>query len=171
MIERTGAFTVRGNALTVIGKKLAVGDKASHFTTGKNLMENVDSRELLKDKITILSTVPSLDTGICDAQTRKFNAEASNLSGVQVVTISMDLPMAQARWCGTAGLDNAIVLSDHKEGAFGQAFGCLVKEIRLLQRGAFVIDAEGVIRYAEYVPEISQQPDYDAVMKVVKSLL
>lgn len=172
MDERKGAFSSRGKALTVYGKELAVGDTAPRFTVSKSLLENVDSKDILKNKVTILSTVPSLDTGICDMQTRKFNEEASKLGeNVQVVTISMDLPTAQARWCGAAGLDNAIVLSDYKEADFGKAFGCLVIEMRVLQRGAFVIDVDGVIQYAEYMSDISMQPNYDAVIKVAKSLL
>ena len=172
MQERAAAVTLKGNPFTVIGTPLKAGDKTPNFVVAKSIVDNVTSEQLLAGKLTILSAVPSLDTGVCDAQTRKFNEEANKMGGnVQAVTVSVDLPFAQARWCGASGLENVITVSDHKECSFGTAYGCLVKELRILQRSVFVIDADGVVRYAEYVPEIGQHPDYEKALAAVKALL
>lgn len=128
--------------------------------------------DLTGDAVTILSAVPSLDTGICDAQTRRFNEEVARLPGtVNVATISVDLPFAQSRWCSASGLDSVQTYSDHRDLSFGNAYGLSVKELRLLQRAVFVVDRDGVIRYAEYVPEIARHPDYDAALAAAKNLL
>ncbi|MFQ5628714.1 MAG: thiol peroxidase [bacterium] len=172
MQERAGAFLFKDQQLTVLGAEVKVGDKAPEFTVAENVAKHVHAQDILAGKVTILSAVPSLDTGICDAQTRRFNEEVSKMGGkAQVATISMDLPMAQARWCGAAGLDNALIYSDHRDASFGKAFGCLVKELRLLQRSVFVVDQDGVIRYAEYVPEIGQHPDYEKALAAVNALI
>jgi thiol peroxidase len=129
----------------------------------------------LKDyfgKVLLISVVPSLDTGVCSAQTRRFNEEASRLpEGVRVLTVSMDLPFAQKRFCGEADIDRIEVLSDHRDASFGQAYGTLVKELRLNTRAVFVIDPAGIIRYVEYVPEITEHPNYEAALNAVRSLL
>ena len=122
--------------------------------------------------ICVIATVPSLDTSVCDLETRRFNQEASNLGDdVQILTISMDLPFAQKRWCGAAGVDRVITLSDHRAASFGLAFGVLIKELRLLARAVFVLDHEGIIRYIQIVKEVGDEPDYDAVLNAVRALI
>lgn len=170
MVERRGEYAVKGNPLTVLGEKLQVGDPAPEAT----LIANNWSTVALSDwagKIRLISVAPSLDTSVCDAQARRFIEEAAGLNDdVVLITISTDLPPAQRRWCGAAGIEQAILLSDHKDMDFAQAYGTYVKEQRLEQRSVFVIDREGVIRYAEYVPDMSQQPDYAAALAAVNTL-
>ncbi|MBW2640150.1 MAG: thiol peroxidase, partial [Deltaproteobacteria bacterium] len=125
-----------------------------------------------RGKICVISSVPSLDTPVCDMETRRFNQEAGKLSAeVQMLTISMDLPFAQKRWCGAAGVDNVVTLSDHRNASFGTAYGVLIKELRLLARSVFVVDREGIIRYIQMVNEISEEPDYDAIMNAVNNIV
>ena len=171
MIERQGAVTFKGQPMTVVGDVVKTGDRAPAFTVAENIANYVSSGDILPGKVTILSAVPSLDTGICDAQTRRFNEEAGRLGKeVQVITLSTDLPFAQARWCGASGLENVITYSDHRDLSFGTAYGCHVKELRLLQRAVFVVDRDGVLRYVEYVPEIAQHPEYEKALAVVREL-
>jgi len=171
MEERTGIITMRGNPLTLLGKGLNIGDKAPDFEVLNNDLQPV-KLSAYKGKICIISSVPSLDTPICDIQTRRFNKEAAALSADTIIlTLSVDLPFAQKRWCGAAGVDKVITLSDHRDTSFGQAFGVLIKELRLLARAVFVVDKEGIIRHAQIVGEIAQEPDYDAAMKAVKQLI
>ena len=169
--ERTGAATFKGSPLTLIGPKLQAGEAAPDFTVSKNLLEQASLKDFA-GKVKLISVVPSLDTGVCDAQTRRFNEEASSL-GEQVVilTISMDLPFAQARWCGAAGVENVITLSDHKDASFGQAYGVLIKEFRLDMRAIFVIDQNDKITYVEYLNEMTEHPDYDQAIAAVKQLV
>jgi thioredoxin-dependent peroxiredoxin len=168
-VERFGDFTAKGNPLTIIGERLQVGDKAPDFT----LMGNDLSRVRLSDfagKVCLISVVPSLDTGLCDAQTRRFNEEAVGLGDdVVVLTVSAEHPFNQRRWCGAAGIDRVQVLSDHMDMNFGTAYGTYVKEWRLEQRSIFVVDADGLITYLEYLPEISQPPDYEAAVAAAKA--
>ena len=168
MTERTGELTFKGNPQTVIGEKLSVGDKAPDFSLIANNLSTVTLADS-DGKVRLISVVPSLDTGICDAQTRRFNEEISSL-GDNVVgyTISADLPFAQKRWCGNAGVENVVTLSDHKDMSFGDAYGTHAKELRLEQRSVFIVDGDGVIQYVEYVPEIAQHPDYDAALAALK---
>jgi thiol peroxidase len=171
MEERTGIVTMRGNPITLVGKGLNIGDKAPDFEVLNNDLQPV-KLSAYKGKICIISAVPSLDTPICDLQTRRFNKEAAALSADTVIlTLSVDLPFAQKRWCGAAGADKVITLSDHRDTSFGQAFGILIKELRLLARAVFVVDKEGIIRHAQIVGEIAQEPDYDAALKAVKQLV
>lgn len=168
--ERIGAVALMGNPLTVIGQELHVGDQAPEFNLTANNWKNVTLADSA-GKVRIISVVPSLDTGVCDAQTRRFNEAAIQLgSDVVVLTVSADLPYAQRRWCGAAGVERVQTLSDHKDMNFGTAYGTYIKELRLEQRSVFVIDATGVVRYAEYVPEFGQHPNYDAVLQTVQSL-
>ncbi|MCA9973688.1 MAG: thiol peroxidase [Anaerolineales bacterium] len=171
IVERFGDVTLKGTPQTVLGNKLQVGDKAPNFTLRAN-----DWREVtLADstgKVRLISVVPSLDTGICDMQTRRFNEEAANLGkDVVILTISADLPPAQKRWCGAAGVDQLRTLSDHYDMNFGLAYGTYVKEMRWEQRSIFVVDAEDRVRYVEYVPEIAQHPDYEAALTAVREVL
>lgn len=169
--ERQGAVTFKGQPLTLVGPELKPGDKAPDFTIIDQSLQPVSLKDYA-GKIVLLSVVPSLDTSICSAQTKRFNEEASRLpEDVAILTISMDLPFAQARFCGTENIDRVKVLSDHRDASFAQAYGTLVKELRLESRAIFVIDRDGVIRYVEYVPEIATHPNYDAALEAVKQLL
>jgi thiol peroxidase len=171
MEQQAGKVTMHGNPLTLIGSMPAVGDQTPDVEVLNNDLAPVKLSDM-KGKICVISTVPSLDTPVCDMETRRFNQEAAALGdNVAILTVSMDLPFAQKRWCGAAGIDKLATLSDHREAAFGKAYGVLIKELRLLARGIFVADAGGVIRYVQLVTEIADEPDYDAVIEAVKKLL
>jgi len=164
--ERTGVATIKGNPLTLIGPDLKVGDPAPAFTVRKGL-DDVKSSNY-DGKVRIISSVPSLDTPVCDAQTRRFNEEAGKLPGVKVLTISMDLPFAGNRFCTTAGIDKVDVLSDYKDADFGTKYGVLVKEHRLDMRAVFVVGADNKIAYKQIVPELTAHPDYDAALAAAR---
>jgi thiol peroxidase len=171
MNERNGIITFKGNPFTLLGPELKVGDKAPDFAVVDNGLASV-SLASSAGKIRIISAVPSLDTPVCDTETRRFNQEAAGLPGdVVVLTISLDLPFAQKRWCGAAGIEKVTTLSDYRERSFGQNYGVLIKELLLLTRAIFVIDAQGVIRYIQIVPEVTSEPDYAAVIAAAKALL
>ena len=162
---------MRGNPLTLIGDELNVGDAAPDFEVLDNDLNPVKLSNY-KGKVCIISTVPSLDTPVCDMETRRFNQEAANLDDdIVILTISTDLPFAQKRWCGAAGVDNVITLSDHRDAAVGDTYGVLIKELRLLARAVFVVDKQGVVRYIQLVKEIAEEPDYDAVIAAAKELV
>ncbi|MDA7027224.1 thiol peroxidase [Bacillus sp. CLL-7-23] len=164
------SITFKGNPVTLIGSKLQAGDQAPDFTVLSNSLEEVTLSDI-KGKIAILSVVPSIDTGVCDAQTRRFNEEAAGLGSVNVYTISADLPFAQKRWCGANGIENVETLSDHREMSFGEAFGVYMKELRLLARAVFVLDENGVVTYAEYVKEVTNHPNYEKALEAAQSLV
>lgn len=169
--ERTGVATLKGNPLTLLGPELKVGDQAPDFKLNKDLLTEVTLSDYA-GKVKLISVVPSLDTGVCDAQTRRFNDEAANLGDdVVILTVSVDLPFAQARWCGAAGVDRVETLSDYKTNAFGEAYGVLIKELRLDFRAIFVVDANDTIQYVEYLEEMTEHPDYDAALAAVKQLV
>ena len=161
--ERTGVTTFRGKPLTLLGTEVNVGDKAPDFTVVATDMSPVTLASS-RGSVRIISAVPSLETPVCDQQTRRFNEEAQGIEGVDVLTVSVDLPFAQQRWCGAAGLENVQTVSDHRDGSFGRAYGVLIKELRLLARAVFVVDANDEVVYAEYVPAIEQHPSYDAAI-------
>jgi thiol peroxidase len=171
MIEREGEVTFQGQPLTAIGPRLKVGDPAPDF----ELLANDLSTVSLKDsggKVRLINVVPSLDTPVCDVQTRRFNEELAKLGSDNVAgfAISADLPFAQARWCGAAGITAVQTLSDHRDMSFGKAYGTYIKELRLEQRAVFVADRDGTLRYVEYVSEITQHPDYDAALDILREL-
>jgi thiol peroxidase len=171
MNERTGIITFKGNPFTLLGPELTVGDKAPDFSVVDNGLAAV-SLASSAGKIRILSAVPSLDTPVCDTETRRFNQDAAGLpENVVVLTISLDLPFAQKRWCGAAGIDRVTTLSDYRERSFGQNYGVLIKELLLLTRAVFIVDAQDVIRYIQIVPEVTSEPDYAAVITAAKGLL
>ncbi len=171
MEERPGAATFMGNPLTLIGPEIKIGDKAPGFTVVDNELKPVTLADY-KGKIKILSSVPSLDTPVCDTETRRFNLEAAELpDSVSLLTISMDLPFAQKRWCGAADINRVTTLSDYQDRAFGQAYGVLIKELMLLARCVFVVDASDTVRYVQLVKEVTSEPDYKGVMAAVKGLL
>lgn len=163
--------TLHGNPLTLMGREIKVGDKAPDFEVLDNDLKPVKFYSLPK-KVYVLASVPSLDTPTCDLETRRFNQEAANLSSdIALLTISMDLPFAQKRWCGAAGADRIKTLSDHREASFGLAYGVLIKELRLLARAVFVVDAAGLVQYTQLVKELSQEPDYEEVLRALSSIV
>ncbi|MBU1713430.1 MAG: thiol peroxidase [Proteobacteria bacterium] len=171
MEERTGMVTMKGNPLTLTGHALKAGEKAPDFEVAGNDMKPVKFSSF-SGKVCIISSVPSLDTPVCDMETRRFNKEAAELGpDVVILTISMDLPFAQKRWCGAAGVDKVITLSDYKTADFGKAYGVLIKELRLLARAVFVADKKGVIQYSQIVKEVADEPDYGAAINTVKGLV
>lgn len=170
MEERTGQVFMQGNPLTLVGSKIQVGDKAPDIVLLNNDLKPVNL-SAYRNQICVITSVPSLDTPVCDMETRRFNQEAESLGqDVRILTVSMDLPFAQKRWCGAAGVDRVVTLSDHRDAAFGTAYGVLIKELRLLARAVFIIDREGVVRYIQLVKELTQEPDYDAVLSALKGI-
>lgn len=171
MQEKEAVVTMKGEPLTLVGKRVKVGDLAEDFEVVANDLSAVKFSSF-RGKVCLISSVPSLDTGVCDIQTRKFNEQAKALADdVVVLTISMDLPFAQKRWCGAAGVENVQTLSDHRKAQFGNAFGVLIKELRLLARAVFVVNKDGIVTYIEIVNELTNEPDYEAALKAAKELL
>lgn len=172
MADRQGAVTLRGNPLTLSGPEIAVGQAAPDFTVVNNDLQPVKLSEA-KGKVIILSSVPSVDTPVCDTETRRFNEEAANLSdGVEVWTLSVDLPFAQKRWCGAAGVERVKTLSDFRERAFAESYGVLIKDGPLAgvtARAVFVVDKDGTVKHVEYVSEIANEPDYAAALNAAKA--
>lgn len=162
-------ITFKNNPVTLIGNEIKVGDQAPDFTVLTNDLSEVTLANT-KGKIRLISVIPSIDTGVCDAQTRRFNEEAATLDDVKILTISVDLPFAQARWCGANGIKNVQTLSDHRDLSFGKAFGVHMKELRLLARAVFVIDENDKVTYVEYVSEATNHPNYEAAINAVKEL-
>ena len=170
MKERTGLTMMKGNPLTLVGNEVKVGDKAPDFTALDNALSPVQFSSY-RGKICILSSVPSLDTPVCDMETRKFNEEAGRLGpDILILTISMDLPFAQKRWCAAAGVNKVQTLSDHRDASFGTSYGVLIKELRLLARAVFLVDRQGTIQYIQLVNELTKEPDYEALLSALKKL-
>ncbi|GGD17050.1 thiol peroxidase [Pontibacillus salipaludis] len=160
------SITFKDNPVTLVGDEVKVGDKAPNFTVLANDLSEVSLEQY--DGVKLISVIPSIDTGVCDAQTRRFNEEAAQLDNVNVLTISMDLPFAQRRWCGSNGIENVDTLSDHRDAYFGEAFGVLIKEMRLLARAVFVVNSQNEVVHAEYVSEATNHPDYEAAITAAK---
>jgi thiol peroxidase len=169
-MDKKKTVKMRGKPLALAGWPVEVGERAPEF----NLLDNDLAEKTFADykgKILIISSVPSLDTPVCDLETRRFNQAAAGLGeDVTVLTVSMDLPFAQKRWCAAAGIDKVITLSDHRHGSFGWAYGVLIENLRLLARVVFVVDKEGIVRYIQIVDEVTEEPDYDDVLKAVEAL-
>lgn len=169
--ERTGVATLKGNPITLIGPELKVGDKAPAFSLSKSLTETSTLKDF-EGKVKLISVVPSIDTGVCDAQTRRFNEAAAALGdNVVVLTISVDTPFAQSRWCAAADIDRVVMLSDYKDNSFGEAYGVLIKEFALDMRAIFVLDGNDTIQYVEYLAEMAEHPDYDKAIAAAKALI
>jgi thioredoxin-dependent peroxiredoxin len=169
-MERKGIVTIHGNPLTLIGPELKVGDKAPDFTVLDNDLKEVSLKDFA-GKIKVISVTPSLDTPVCDIQARRFNQESANFSAnVAVLNISMDLPFAIARFCNAAGIDRVKTLSDHRDASFGNAYGVLIKELRLLARSIFIIGEDNIIRLKEIVPEVTNHPDYEGAVTLIKKM-
>lgn len=170
MPEVANLVTMKGNPVTLTGNEVHIGQSAPDCTLVANDLSEVQLSSF-KGKKVILSVVPSLDTAVCDLQTKRFNAEAAKLGDdVAILTISMDLPFAQARWCGATGSDKIQTLSDHRDAAFGEAYGVLVKGLRLLTRAIFIVDANGTIQYKQIVSEITNEPNYDEALAALGKL-
>ncbi len=169
-MEEKKSVTMKGNPLSLSGKTLKVGDKAPDFKVIANDLSEV-TLSSFKGKVCLIATVPSLDTSVCDLETRKFNEKATQLDDNTVVlTISMDLPFAQSRWCGAAGVKNVKTLSDYRFADFGNKYGVLITDLRLLARTVFIVDAKGIIRYIQIVDELTSEPDYNAALNALKGL-
>ena len=169
MKESSVKITFAGNPLTLLGNEIKVGDKAPDFIAVGTGLTSVKLSDYA-GKTVIIATYPSVDTSVCAAQNRRFNAEVNQLRDVVVLSVSCDLPFAQSRFCAAEGLDNIVTISDHKDLDFGEKYGFVIKELRLLARGTVVIDKSGIVRYVEYVSEVTNEPDYDAALILVKDL-
>lgn len=161
------SITFKGNPVTLLGQEVKVGDTAPEFTVLANDLSPVTLADS-KGKVRLISVVPSIDTGVCDAQTRRFNEEAAKLDNVQILTVSVDLPFAQKRWCASAGIDKVQTVSDHRDLSFGEAYGVAIQELRLLARAVFVIDSNDKVTYVEYVSEATDHPNYEAAVEAAK---
>lgn len=171
MRERAGLVTMKGNPITLVGNEVKVGQKAPDVELVGNDLAPVKLSSF-EGKVRIITSVPSLDTPVCDMETRRFNEEAGRMGDdVAVLVVSMDLPFAQKRWCGAAGVKNVLTLSDYREAAFGKSYGVLIKDLRLLARAVFVVDKQGIVRYVELVKEVASEPNYEAALKAAKGLL
>ncbi|MEF3695641.1 thiol peroxidase [Desulfolutivibrio sp.] len=171
MREKKGVVTFQGNPLTLVGEDVVVGTKAPVFTALTNDLAPVGLTDFT-EKVLVVVSVPSVDTPVCDLETRRFNAEATGLGpDVRILVVSMDLPFAQKRWCAAAGVDRVTTLSDHALASFGEAYGVLIKELRLLARAVFVVNAARTVTYVQVVPEVTQEPDYAAVLAAAKAAL
>jgi thiol peroxidase len=170
VIERSGATTFKGNPLTLIGPELKAGDKAPDFDVVDRTLQpyNLDKTG---NAVRIFSVVPSLDTPVCDMQTKRFNDESAKLDDVNIFTVSMDLPFAQTRYCGAFGVDNVTMLSDHRNASFGTGYGTLIQEWRILSRAIFVVDRNNVIQYAEYVKEVAEHPNYELALAKARQVV
>ncbi len=169
MSEKKGIVTFAGNPVTLTGDEIKVGNKAPEFTGTNQKLEPVSLSSFI-GKTVVIAIYPSIDTGVCQSQNRKFNEIASKLNDVVVLSVSLDLPFAQKRFCATEGLDNIVTLSDYKDREFGNKYGFFIKELALLARGTVIIDKEGIIRLIEVVPEITTEPDYDATLKILEEI-
>src|ERR1035441_5599589 len=167
-MERPGATTMKGNPKTLVGPELKVGDAAPDFSLVDGGLKTVTLKDT-GNHVRIISVIPSLDTPVCDAQTKRFNEEAAKLPGVAILTVSMDLPFAQKRWCGAFGVDKVKMLSDHKDASFGTNYGTLIKELRIESRAIFVLDQHNHVRHVEYVKEVADHPNYEAALSAARN--
>jgi thiol peroxidase len=162
------SVTFKEKPITLLGNEVKVGDTAPDFKVLANNLSEVTLADT-KGTVRIFTSVPSLDTGVCDQEIRRFNEEASKLDNVKILTVSMDLPFAQKRWCAAAGVENVQTLSDHRDLSFGKAYGVAIEELRLLTRAVFVVDSNDKVTYVEYVSEATDHPDYEAALEAAKS--
>jgi thioredoxin-dependent peroxiredoxin len=167
MKERQGIITIHGKPLTLLGDEVKAGAAAPEAEVLDNDLNPVKLSSH-RGKILVIASVPSLDTPVCDLETRRFNDEAANLGGdIEILTISMDLPFAQKRWCGAAGVTRLKTLSDHRQAEFGLAYGVLIKELRLLARAVFIVDRQGTLQYVQLVKEVTEEPNYEEVLQAL----
>lgn len=168
--ERNSGITFAGDQVTILGEEIKVGDKAPNFVGVKPDMTEYSLADA-GDKVKIISVVPSMDTPVCELQTINFNEMASKLDNVQIITVSVDLPFAQQRFCGAKGIDDIVTISDHRDLDFGLKYGFVIKGLRLLARGIIVLDKDNTVRYVEYVPEVTTHPDYEMAVEEAKKLI
>lgn len=170
--DRPGAVTMKGNPVTLVGPELNVGDKAPDFSAIEAIGSPPVTLDSLKGKVKVFNVVVSVDTPVCDVQTKRFNQEAANLpDDVEILTVSMDLPFALKRYCGAEGIDKVRTISDYRDASFGEAYGVLIKELHLLARAVFVVDKDDNIQHVEYVNEVTTEPNYDSAIDAIKSLV
>jgi len=170
--ERKGVLQLAGQDATIIGADIRAGDVAPEFIAHTQDWQSIPILASTEGKVRIIAAVPSLETSVCDRETRRFNQEATALSeDIVVIVISTDLPYTQKRWCGAAGIDRVFVVSDHMDAEFGKKYGCLIKERRILRRAVFVVDRNGKVVYADYMPVLGQEPDYEAVLQAARNAL
>lgn len=163
-------ITFAGNPMDLSGKEIKVGDQAPDFTTVGNDLKPV-SFSNYEGKVRIISVFPSLDTGVCALQNKRFNQEAAQNKDISIISVSADLPFAQKRFCGAEGIDTAVTVSDHKDMDFGEKYGFVMEPLRLLARGVIVVDKDNKVKHVEYVSEVTTEPNYDAALKVAKGLV
>ncbi len=172
MSERTGIYKFRGQDAPIVGPDIEIGQAAPEFHAHTLEWEWIPVLASTQGKVRIIAALPSLETSVCDRETRRFNQEAAGLSkDIAVVVISADLPYTQKRWCGAAGIDQVMVVSDHREVEFGVKYGCLMKDQRILRRAVFVIDRRGIVTYRDYMPAMGDEPNYDAVLAAAQKAL
>ncbi len=172
ILQRAGLISFGGRDVTVLGEDMVIGQSAPDFTVTGQDWQPFRGMADTQGKVRIIAAVPSLDTAVCDRETRRFNEAAAALGeNIAILVISMDLPFAQKRWCGAAGVEQVLVLSDHKDADFGVKYGVLMKEVRLLRRAVFVVDSQGMVVYADYMPALGDEPDYDAVLEAARKAL
>ncbi|MGO1580542.1 MAG: thiol peroxidase [Peptoniphilaceae bacterium] len=163
-------ITFGGDEMHLLGKEIKVGDMAPSFKAVKPDLSEFNSEDY-KGKIIVYSVVPSIDTGVCSLQTKTFNEEATKLSeDVVIITVSNDLPFAQGRFCAAEGIENAMIVSDYKDHEFGEKYGFLIEELKILSRGIVVVDKDGKVSYVEYVSEVTNEVDFDGAIEAVKKL-
>lgn len=169
-VKRT--VTMQGRPMALVGEEIKVGMTAPDFKVTANDMLPMKFSRTYGGKVAVISAVPSLDTAVCDLQTRRFNKEAEALGpDVGVLTVSMDLPFAQKRWCGAAGVKAVRTFSDYQKADFGKSWGILIKDLRLLARAVFIVDKDGIVKYVQLVPEVSKEPDYEEVLTALRALV
>ncbi len=166
--ETARTTILQGKEVRLVGPELKAGDKAPDFSVVDSTLQGVDLATT-GGGMRIFSVVPSLDTPVCDAQTKRFEEEAGKLEGVKIYTVSMDLPFAQKRWCGTFGINKVTMLSDHRSGSFGENYGTLIPDVRIESRAIFVLDGNNTLRHVEYVKAVGDHPDYEAALKAAKA--
>ena len=172
IMVRTGIFEFRGQDAPVIGADIQVGQPAPEFTAHSMDWALVKALESTQGKVRIIGSLPSLNTSVCDRETRRFNQEAAALGDdIVILTVSMDLPYALKNWCAAAGVDRVVTLSDHMSGEFGEKYGVLLQNQRVLRRAVFIVDRKGTVVYAAYMPKMGDEPDYEAVLAKAKSVL
>ena len=170
--KRKGLIQMGGKDVTIVGDDIKVGQKAPEFSVFKTDWSLVKALKESKGKVRVIAAVPSLDTDVCDRETRRFNQEAARLGkDIAILTISADLPFAQKRWCGAAGVDQVLTLSDSYKADFGKKYGCLIDERRILRRAVFVVDRHGVVTYVDYMPALGNEPKYDEVLAAARKAL
>lgn len=170
--ERKGIMEFRGNKVTIIGDDIKVGDQVPDFTVMTKDWAWVKALESQQEKVCIIGSLPSLSTGVCDRETKRFNQSAASLGdGIAIMMVSMDLPYTLNQWCAGTGIDQVVTLSDHYHAEFGEKYGVLIKELRIFRRAVFVIDASGKAVYTEYMPSLGDEPDYDAVIEAASNAL